>query len=333
MKTSLIIPATLAAVFVMGLAFEWMPLFALEPAKASTDPVAAAERQLDSGHADAAISALHAVLATDGSNGAAHLTLCRAFYAEAHADEAETECEAAVERLHSSAAEDWMGRVYGMKANEYGPLSGLAYARKVRSAFEAAVALNPQDAAAVADLGEYYVSAPAVIGGGVDKANALADRSAATLPQTAYRLHALAAQKAGDYGTAEREFRAAAGVANHADAWMDLADFFGHRNEFDRMLDALQRGVAVDRASGPSIVDAAEILISFHQHPELSEQWFRAYLGGMAQTDAAPVFKVKTSLARLLKERGDTAGARIQLTQALALASSYVPAQKALNSL
>jgi tetratricopeptide (TPR) repeat protein len=310
------------------------PVSVASPAKPSpNDPTTAAELLLNHGRVDDAIAALLKHLSGETNNNAAHLLLCRAYYAEAHVDEAVAACEAAVAAQASSTAQDWMGRAYGMKANEYGPISGLAYAHKVRAAFEAAVAADAHDPAAVADLGEYYASAPSVVGGGLDKAAELADRSAAAMPQVAHRIRALASQKASDYTGAENEFRAAVGVAGRADAWMDLADFYGHRKQYDKMLDALQHGIVADKNADPSIVDAAEILISVKQHPELAEQWMKVYLAGSAQTDAAPVFKVKVSLAKLLKERGDTAGARIQLQQALALASNYAPAQKALNSL
>ena len=292
------------------------------------------EHLLNRGHADEAIAALQKLTATNPKDGDSHLLLCRAFYAKQFPDEAVAECESALQTLSTSTAQDWMGRAYGLKADRSGPITGLRLAPKVRMAFEEAVHLNPRDNAAVNDLGEYYASAPSMVGGGTDKARDLATSSLAALPQAAHRLRALAAEKDHDYPTAEGEFRLAVGVAGRADAWADLADFYGRRSQPGPMLDALQKSVAANHTGNSSLVDCADILVTHHKaHPELAEKWLRAYLDGNAQTDDAPTFKALTSLAKILSARGDKANARMELSKALALASNYGPAQKVLNSL
>ena len=302
------------------------------PAHASLD-LSAAERLLHHGDVERAIAAVRPVVSAQPANGAAHLLLCRSLYAYQHIDDAVAECEAAAASLHSSTALDWMGRAYGRKAEQYGPLSGLSYARRVREAFESAVAADPHNGAAVNDLSEFYINAPAMIGGGLDKAAALAARSAPALPQNAHRIRAMAAEKASDYGTAEREFRAAAAVANQPTAWADLADFYGRRKQYPRVIETLQHAVSLDRSADYVLVDVADILQSTKQHPELSEQWLRAYLAGNAQTDDAPTFRARTELAKLLARRGDKTSARVELQRALAQAPDYEPAKKALHSL
>ncbi len=49
-------------------------------------------------------------------------------------------------------------------------------AKRARSEFEQAVNLDPHDGEALTDLGEFYSSAPGVVGGGNDKAQALVPR-------------------------------------------------------------------------------------------------------------------------------------------------------------
>ena len=311
------------------------PSIAIAPRPASPDPVPAAERLLLRGHADDTVNALRPVLAADPHNGPAHLLLCRTFVDEALPDDAIPECEAAIAAMPSSSpAQDWMGRAYGIKADQSGPIAGLRIASKVVAAFEAAVSLNPRNGDAVNDLSEFYVGAPSVVGGGLDKARDLADRSAAALPQNAHRIRAFAAQKDDDYGTAEREFRAAVGVAGRPNAWVDLGHFYALRKQYDQSLDALQHGlVATGRRPDDNFVDAAEVLIACKRHQDLAEQWLRAYLNGNAQNDAAPAFKAEVDLAKVLDRRNDKSDARTELNKALALASRYEPAQKALHSL
>lgn len=294
----------------------------------------AAERALMQGQIDEAVMRAQRIATTNPNDGAAYLLLCRSFYAEAHADEAIDACARAVQILpRNSEAEDWLGRAYGMKAERAGPISGLTLALKVRTAFETAAALDPRNGAAANDLSEFYIDAPSIIGGGLDRAAALADHVEPQLPQQAHRMRALAAEKRKDYGTAEREFKAAVEVANQPDAWTDLGMFYQQRGEFDKAMDALKQCLALDRAKDASIVDAASLLNEMHREPELAEQALQEYLEGNAKSDAAPAIKVYVMLGKQLASEGDKAGAKIEFDKALAMASGYALARQALQKL
>jgi tetratricopeptide (TPR) repeat protein len=289
-----------------------------------------AERFLMQGRADAAV----AMLRSGSLDGQGHLLLCRAYYAEGLADEAVGECEASLRTMGgSSEAQDWMGRAYGLKASEAGMLSGFSLARRVKAAFEAAVQLDPQNGAAANDLSEYYVGAPSLVGGGLDRADALAKQVEGRLPQQAHRMRGLAAEKRGDFHTAEGEFRLAVGVAGRPDAWADLGAFYFRREQVDKAVDALQQCVAADWARDASLVDAASLLKDHHREAELSVRWLRDYLGGGRLSDAAPAFKVRVELGELLEQQGDRAGAKIEFGEALQMVSNYGPAQRDLQSL
>lgn len=294
----------------------------------------ASEHALMQGRADEAIAGLRTLVAANPKDGAAHLLLCRAFYAEELPDAAVAECEAALSVLDkNSMAQDWMGRAYGIKASHSGPIAGYKLASKVKNAFEVAVDLDPRNGDAVNDLSEYYVGAPAIVGGGLDKAAALASRVEAQLPQQAHRTRGLAAEKDKDHATAEREFRAAVAVAGRADAWTDLGAYYARRNDKDKALDALRQALSVDRSHDASLVDVASILLDMHIEPKLTEQTLRDYLASNAKSDAAPAFKVHVLLGKLLQKLGNKAGARDEFAQALALAHEYAPAQKAMQQL
>jgi tetratricopeptide (TPR) repeat protein len=292
---------------------------------------AAAERALMQGQIDEAVARFQRIAAANPKDGQTDLLLCRSFYAEEHPDEAIDACGRAVQTLpRSSEAQDWLGRAYGMKAEHAGPIAGLSLALKVKAAFEAAVALDPRNGAAANDLSEFYIDAPAMIGGGLDKTAALADHVAAQLPQQAHRMRALAAEKRKDYGTAEREFRAAVEVANRPDAWADLGAFYRRRGQYDKSVNVLKQCLAVDQARDASLVDAASLLDRMHRETGLAEQALRNYLESDAKSDAAPVIKVHVMLGKLLADAGDKAGAKIEFDKALQMASGYAPAKQAL---
>ena len=308
-------------------------LFAL-PCTSHAADLPSATHALLEGNNDNAVPQLKQLLASDPSNGQAHLLLCRAYYAQSMASAAASECTAALRTLSDdSSAQDWAGRAYGMQANGAGPIAGLRLALKVRNAFEAAARINPLNGDAVNDLSEYYIDAPSIVGGGLEKAALLADRSQSQLPQSAHRIRAMAAEKQKDYATAEHEFRAATAVASQPNAWADLGAFYSRRTQPDKAADALRRAIQLDHAHDATLVDAATTLTEINREPRLAERALRDYLGSQAKSDAAPAFKVHVQLAKLLRDEGNTTDAKIELEHSLDLASGYTPARKELAAI
>jgi tetratricopeptide (TPR) repeat protein len=287
---------------------------------------------LQQGRVDEAAASLRELLAANPGDGQAHQLLCRIYYAQDMADNAIHECQlAASSNPASSDNQMWLGRAYGFKASHANPLSALSLAIKVRIAFERAVQLDAENILALNDLGEFYVAAPTLIGGGLDKAQALAARMQPHFPSQSHRLLALIAEKKKEDTIAEAEFSNAVAAGKTPEAYVDLGHFYERHHQPDKMVDALQSGIATDRRKGPSLVDAASILTDAHRSPELAETLLRAYLSSSAKTDDAPAFKVHVQLGDLLAHQGDPAAAHREYAAALALASNYAPARKAMQ--
>jgi len=68
----------------------------------------------------------------------------------------------------------WLGRSFGRRAETAAPFFAPRYESKARGYFEKAVALDPGNEAALRDLFDYYLEAPGYLGGGYDKAEAIA---------------------------------------------------------------------------------------------------------------------------------------------------------------
>ncbi len=75
----------------------------------------------------------------------------------------------------SSNAQLWLGRAWGRRA-ESNKLMGFSWARKTRDALEKAVVLDPRNSEALDDLFEFYLEAPGIVGGGLEKAEGVAKR-------------------------------------------------------------------------------------------------------------------------------------------------------------
>ena len=302
-------------------------------AKAESDSqtTARANIALQQGRVDDAASILRTGLSTHPKDALSHQLLCRVFYAQDMADLAIHECELAVYNDPASSENHlWLGRAYGMKASHANPLKAFTLARKVRDEFERSVQLDPQAPRAASDLGEYYISAPSIVGGGADKAQALITRIEPTFPMYSHRLRALLAEKDGDDAAAEREYKNAIAVSNAPTAWIDLAAFYQRHARPDQAVAAIQSALA-GSPQDAVLVDAASILTNAQRSPEMAERLLLAYLHSSDKTDEAPAFKVHLQLGQLLALRGDAVGAHSPFAAALALASSYPPARKAVQ--
>jgi tetratricopeptide (TPR) repeat protein len=284
---------------------------------------------LNEGRADEAVHLLRGQLALSPRNATAHQLLCRVYYAEEMFNPAIHECEAAVAAAPDDAGNYlWLGRAYGMKASQANPISAFSLARKVVAAFQKAVSLDPANVAAMRDLGEYYVNAPPIVGGGLDKARALSAKLMPVSSAKAHRLLGQIAEKSGDFTAAETEFKRAVEAQRTADSYVDLAQFYLGRGQFDQILAPLEAVTRLDKPRDAAAVDAASILISADRSLPLAEQLLREFLASSAKSDGAPAFKVHVELGDLLLKRSDRAGALREYDTALALASNYAPAKR-----
>ncbi|HEU4636252.1 MAG TPA: tetratricopeptide repeat protein [Edaphobacter sp.] len=302
---------------------------ALVPCSAWAD-TAAADSALKAGRVEEAAAMLKQILKQEPHNAYAHQLLCRVYYAQDKADAAVTECERSVnDDSTRSDSEVWLGRAYGLKASQINMLSAFVVARKVAAAFERAVQLDPTNVQAMSDLGQFYVAAPAIVGGGLDKAEALAPRLTALSPAKGHRLLGQIAQKKGNAAGAEKEFKEAVAAGKASNEWVDLAQFYQQQGQADKAVAALEASVQANHSRNNSLVDAASILTDLQRRPDLAEKALRDYLASPEKTDDAPAFKVHLQLGDILKKRGDTAGAQREYAAAFQLAPHFAPARKA----
>ncbi|MDE1176293.1 MAG: tetratricopeptide repeat protein [Edaphobacter sp.] len=291
---------------------------------------AQAVQLLNQGRVDEASSLLNGTLEKQPNNAQAHQLLCRVEYAQDQGDNAVHECELAVQDDPSNAINQvWLGRAYGLKASQANMLSAFGIAKKVHTAFEHALEIDPTNVEAMSDLGQFYVAAPGIVGGGVDRARGLVDRLMDRSAARGHRLLGQIAAKKNDLSTAENEFKAAVAAGKTPEAWVDLGLFYQTHGQADKAVVALQSSIEANHQKNAALVDAASILTDLHQRPDLAEKCLRDYLASPAKTELAPAFKVHLQLGDLLKQRGDLPGAKHEYAAALAMASKFAPAIKA----
>lgn len=293
------------------------------------DPIAQANAALQAGEADKALTLLQSL--PQPVPAQAHNLACRVRFTLEQWDAAIKECEQAVRmEKENSLYHLWLGRALGEKADRASFVSAFSVAKRVRAEFEEAVRLDPRNAEALSDLGEFYYDAPGVVGGGMDKAGSVASQLDKIEPARAHDLRGRIAAAQKDYGTAEREFKQALAADPHpAFQWVTLASFYRQRQRWNEMESAVHNiinSAVHDNHAGVALYDGAGVLTKANRDPQLAAEMLNDYLASPAKSEEAPAFVAYTRLARLDAQLGDTAEAQRQRAAAIALAHDYKPA-------
>ena len=290
---------------------------------------------LAAGRADDAITTLHSKINSSPNDAEAYNLLCRAYFSIGDWDRGISACEKAVALdPNNSRYHMWLGRIYGEKADGSNFFSAASLAGKVRTEFETAVRLDSNNVDARSDLGEFYLEAPGIVGGGRDKAEAQAQALSALDAAKADYLKGRIAEKKKDLVTAEKEYRAAI-EASHGSAltWFNLALFFRHRERWDDMEDAIQHAVSAQVDRPEIIMESGEVLLRSGRNFPAAVQYLRRYLALNSKVEEAPAFKAHYLLGTALEKQGDKQGAAQEYRAALSLARNFSRAQEALDRL
>jgi tetratricopeptide (TPR) repeat protein len=259
--------------------------------------------------------------------------LSRAYYAMDRWDEAVRCGERAVSLEPGNANYHlWLAREYGRKAGASNPLSAAGLARKAKSEFERAVQLDPANVPARRDLAQYYTEAPAIMGGGLDKAREQAAQVQKYDGGTAHLILARVAVKEKQYAEAEQQLQTGIAQAkNPADLWLQLAAFYRSQGRLDDMQKAVAMAMSQPNRNAESYFDAAKELYEGKRDYAGAAQYLQKYLSSGELVEAAPAFRAYYLLGQLDEKLGQSGAAAAQYQASLALASGFDPARKALS--
>jgi len=314
-----------------GLAAAVIAVLALPAAAASGDALAQANAALQAGEADKALGLLSSLPSSGPGAAEGHNLACRVRLTLEQWDAAADECEQAV-RLDSQNSDYslWLGRAQGQKASRASFMTAFSLAKRTRAEFEEAVLLNPKNAEALSDLGDFYRQAPGVVGGGVDKAQQVAEKLDKISAARAAVLRGQIAEQQKDYAGAEEQYKkAVAADPRPAGEWVSLASFYARRKQLTEMETAIHSAVSAaqkDKHSSVPLFDAAGLLTENKRDPQLAATLLEQYLASATKSEEAPAFVAHLRLARLKLQLGDSAGAAKERAAALALAHDYKPA-------
>jgi len=292
---------------------------------------------LKAGKANDALQALNARIQTNPNDAAAYNLIARVNYQLERWDEAISAAEKAVALdPQKSEYHQWLGRVYGEKADTVGklhPISAMSLVRKVKAEFEKAVMLDAagSNPSARADLAEFYLEAPSIMGGDKTKARLLADFVMTRDPALGHYLYGMAYDKQNAKDKAEQEYKAAIEASrNQARYWVSLASFYRKAGRLDDMEAAVSRALSARHEGGIALFDGASLLLEAGRNFAGAIQMLRQYLSLNDSAEDGPAFQAHYKLGALLEKQGDRQAALSEYHSASAMAPQYRPAQDAL---
>jgi Flp pilus assembly protein TadD len=202
---------------------------------------------------------------------------------------------------NNSDYELWLGRAWGRRAETGGWLTAPFNASKARQCFERAVALDPHNREAKNDLFSFDLNAPGFLGGGVEKAEAIARSIATERPPESEFEQAQIADRRGDHRGAEAHLRRAMELApTEAGRVVDLARYvakLGRLDESDRLFEQARK-----LAPRKPTVAFAEARVDIENHRNLEQA--RGLLEGYLHADLTPDDPPRRDAEKLLRLAG-----------------------------
>jgi tetratricopeptide (TPR) repeat protein len=198
----------------------------------------------------------------------------------------------------------WLGRAWGRRAETSVFFMAVKYAAEARKNFEKAVQLNPANVEAVNDLLEFYLDAPGFLGGGVDRATALAATIRQSEPVEYQCALAQISIHQKDFDAAERQLRKAVELAPRGvNRLVDLAKFLAGRGKLSESDALFDRAAGIDPNDKRLLYGRAETDIKGKRNLIAAKKSLEAYLQSPLTPDDP-----SRDAARKLIQRASTGG-------------------------
>lgn len=193
----------------------------------------------------------------------------------------------------------WLGRAWGRRAETSSPFFAMGRASKARQYFERAVQLNPHNIEAMNDLLEYYLEAPGFLGGGFDKAKAVAARISSVDEAEGHWAQARLAEKHKEFDSAEAQLRRAMELApQQVGRVIDLAKFLSKQGRYQEAEQSFARAEQLSPNNPKLMFAKADSYIRSGRNLDLARHLLQRYLISNITPDDPP----KADARKLLRQ-------------------------------
>ena len=233
----------------------------------------------------------------------------------------------------SSVYYDWLGRAYGQQAQRANMLKLPFLANKTRSAWEKAIALDPDNLDARQDMIIYYLQAPGIAGGGKDKARAMAAEVAKRNPYRGAASWFRVCSDVKDQPCIERQLNfLVSSYPDSAYGYTASALFYSSNRQFDKAFAILDQRLK-SKPNDPAGLYAYGRAVSVSgMNLDRGQDALTRYIAAPIPT-GPPVARAHYHLGLILEKKGDKEGARHEYQTAVRFDPTIQDAKKALERL
>ncbi|HYN41929.1 MAG TPA: tetratricopeptide repeat protein [Thermoanaerobaculia bacterium] len=228
----------------------------------------------------------------------------------------------------------WAGRAYGQRALSASIFTKMSWAKKCRQAWERAIEIAPANAEARFELFRYYLMAPGIAGGGVDKARAQAVKLTELDPMRGYIARGMIA----DHEKKPKEAEAAYRKAMEADQFgvqgpIALASFYARQKRWPEARAIFERRVAADPSDALALYQLGRLSLLSGEEMEKGLTLFDRFLSLDAPKDGPTHGDARWRKGLLLEKLGRTPSAIAEYREALKAQPGHAGAKRELERL
>ena len=193
----------------------------------------------------------------------------------------------------------WLGRTHGRRAEVANPFTVMGHASKAHQYFERAVALDPQNIEALNDLLEFYLEAPGILGGGLEKAKATVAQIGRVNLAEGQWAQSRIDEKRKEPGSAEAHLRRALELAPlQVGRLLDLARFLSKQGRYQEAEENFARAEAIAPENPKLLYVRADSYIKSNRNLEVAKDLLKRYLSSNITPEDPP----KSSARKLLQQ-------------------------------
>ena len=231
--------------------------------------------------------AIETLLAIPSRSPQVNLLLGKCYYMSSEFKKASETFQITVEAEPGNSEYNlWLARAYGRRAESSNPLTAPSHAGKARQYFEKAVQLDSTNGEALDDLYDYYLQAPAFLGGGLDKAADLLPKIKAVDSAEFHFAQAQIAEKKKQFSTAEQQFRRAMELApRQVGRVIDMAKFLFRQGKMKEGDDLIKQAETIAPKDPKVTFEKAKALISTKRDLDEAKRLLKVYMNSNLTPD------------------------------------------------
>ena len=250
-------------------------------------------------------------------------------------DEAVTWLEEATKQNdRSSVYHQWLATAYGVKASAANPMTQMTLLPMLKRESERAVELDSLNIDARVNLMQFYLQAPPMAGGGVDKAREQLAAITALNPYQGRLQSAAVAENQKDSLTTERILRdLAAAFPDSSTPSVRLATYYANQKRYDDAFGVLEDRLRRSPNDGSALYQLGRVGALSGEKLDQAQSALDRYVKMPHKRGAPSIAAAHWRLGMVVEAKGDTKAAKAEYQRALRLDPKLTGAKVSLDKL